>query len=301
MEKCGNAVSDRRIMREEVNIELIALDLDGTLLADNGGISGESIRILKEFARRDVTIALSSGRMTDCVLPVADILGIDCPLVIYNGAMVKARKSEGSKIIYHNPLPPGHADMILDYCIENRFHLNYYLNDILYAQKDKALEKYALIYSRQTGAKFHFLENMKKLRGSSPTKLILITDVYNEDKSRTRDFQHEHFLKTLHGKINLFKTNPEYLEFLNKDVDKGIGLEKLAEFYGIKREKIIAFGDGENDIKMLEYAGIGVALSNAEEKVKRAADYVTEGDNNSAGVAEFLSEMKRDGCSFDTE
>jgi Cof subfamily protein (haloacid dehalogenase superfamily) len=275
-------------MGMEENIRLIALDLDGTLLADNGEIPEENIKVLREFAWRGVIIVLSSGRMTDCVVPAADIIGIDCPLIVYNGAMVRARVSEGREIIYHNPLPSGHGDDILDYCIENRFHLNYYLNDVLYAQEDKSLEKYALIYSQQTGAKFRFLEDVRKLRGNSPTKLILITDVCSEDEFRTRDFQYEHFLKTLGGKVNLFKTNPEYLEFLNKSADKGVGLKNLAEFYGIKREEIIAFGDGENDIRMLEFAGTGVALANAKEEVKRAADYVAEKDNNAAGVAEFL-------------
>ena len=83
---------------------------------------------------------------------------------------------------------------------------------------------------------------------------------------------------------------------LNKDVDKGVGLRKLSEFYGIEREKIIAFGDGENDIKMLKFAGTGVALANAREEVKKSADYVTEKDNNAAGVAEFLSEIQRNQC-----
>ncbi|HIE44204.1 MAG TPA: HAD-IIB family hydrolase [Candidatus Omnitrophica bacterium] len=75
---------------------------------------------------------------------------------------------------------------------------------------------------------------------------------------------------------------------LKKGVDKGIGLKKLAEFYEIERESIIAFGDGENDIEMLKAAGIGVALSNAKEKVKRVADQVLPWDNNGAGVAKFL-------------
>ena len=278
------------------NIELISLDLDGTLLSDNGKIAEEDIKILRDFAGKGVVIALASGRMTDCVSPVADIIGIDCPLIVYNGAMVKVRESEGRQIIYHNPLQSGYGDMVMDYCIENRFHLNYYMNDILYAGKDESLAKYAIIYSQQTGAKFHFLEDIGKLKGNSPTKLILITDVCSEDRFRTRDFQYEHFLKMVDGEVNLFKTNPEYLEFLNKDVDKGVGLRKLSEFYGIEREKIIAFGDGENDIKMLKFAGTGVALANAREEVKKSADYVTEKDNNAAGVAEFLSEIQRNQC-----
>ena len=100
-------------------------------------------------------------------------------------------------------------------------------------------------------------------------------------------------MKKLGKKVNLVKTNPEYLEFLKKGVDKGIGLQRLSEFYRIKRENIIAFGDGENDVEMLKFAGMGVALSNAKEEVKKVADCVLEWDNNQAGIAKFLSKFKR--------
>ena len=270
---------------------MLALDLDGTLLDDDGKIPEENIKILKNLSENNVIIALSSGRMTDCVSPVAKSMKIDCPLIVYNGAMVRAREKEGRKIIYHNPLPSKYGDMMIDYCFKNHFHLNYYLNDILYAQEDKSLKKYASIYSKQTGATFHFLKDIRKLKGNSPTKLILITDASNEKISRTRDFQYEYWTKRLGRKINLVKTNPEYLEFLGKEVDKGIGLKNLSKFYSINRENIIAFGDGENDIEMLKFAGIGVALSNAKEKVKRAADVISDWSNNEAGVAKFLANL----------
>ena len=157
-------------------IEMIALDLDGTLFDQDGKIPPENKKILKEASRRGIVIALSSGRMTDCVIPAADKLGIDCSLIAYNGAMVKGKKSEGRKLIFHKPLQPGFADMVIDYALKNRFHLNYYLNDILYAQDDPGLRKYADIYASQTGAVFHFVKDLRKFKGRGATKLILITN-----------------------------------------------------------------------------------------------------------------------------
>lgn len=272
-------------------IKLIALDLDGTLLDDRGRIPPVNTAVLKKFYEKGVLIALASGRMTDCVSPIGEILGIDCALVVYNGAMVRATKKEGREIIFHRPLPPSVGDTLLEYCLENGFHLNYYLHDRLYAQKNPDLEKFARIYSSQTGAVFHFLEDMRVLKGNSPTKLILITDTENPDITRTRDYQYSYWKKKLGNKANLFKTNPEYLEFLNPEVDKGVGLRKLAEFYGIKREEIVAFGDGENDIALLEFAGKGIAPANAREEVKRVADIVLEWDNNEGGVGKFLDSL----------
>ena len=274
-----------------MEFKLIGIDLDGTLLDDEGKISEENRNELKKFAENGGIVVLSSGRMTDCVSPFADILEIDCPLIVYNGAMVRLRKKEKREIIFHKPLPAEIGDILIDYSLENNFHLNYYLNDILYAQKNQSLKKYADIYSSQTGAIYKFLDDIRILKGNSPTKLILITDTENEDITRTRDYQYEYFKKKLGEKVKLVKTNPEYLEFMNKDVDKGVGLEAIAKYYGIKREEIITFGDGENDIEMLLYSGISVVPSNAKEKVKKVAKIVSEYSNNQSFIGKFLKEF----------
>ena len=270
-------------------IKLIALDLDGTLLDEAGSIPRENRDVLLRCNNKGIIIVLSSGRMTACITPFAEILGIDCPVIAYNGAMATTAKKDGREMIFHLPLQPEYGDYMIDYCAEHDFHLNFYFNDILYGRRSKRLEKYAAIYSTQTGAVFHFLNDLEQLKGKSPTKLILITDSENDDRSRTRNFQYGIFEKKFDGKVRLFKTNPEYLEFLHRDADKGAGLLHIASFYGIKRDEIIAFGDGENDIAMLKAAGTGVALANAKDTVKRSATHVAEWDNNSAGVARFLT------------
>ncbi|MBI3991515.1 MAG: HAD hydrolase family protein, partial [Candidatus Omnitrophica bacterium] len=109
-------------------IKMIALDLDGTLFDDSGKIPEKNAEILREASKKGIHIVLSSGRMTDCVSPAADELGIDCPLIVYNGAMVRGRKSEDRKIIFHKPLEPEYGDLLVDYTSKNNFHLNYYLN-----------------------------------------------------------------------------------------------------------------------------------------------------------------------------
>jgi len=272
------------------DIRMIALDLDGTLLDDGGTIARENSRVLREYAGRGVVIVLASGRMTDCVSPFADMLGIDCPLLVYNGAMVRDTKEKNRDIVFHCPLESVHGDLLIEYCGRNGFHLNYYLDDVLYAQDVPSLRGYAEIYSRQTGAVFHFVRDLRRFRGRSPTKCILITDPYNEeDPTRARDYQFEHFSSLLGGEVNVVKTNPEYLEFLNGRVDKAVGLSKLAQEYGIDRESIVAFGDGENDREMLAFAGTGVAPANAKDSVKKTADIVLEETNNEAVVARYLS------------
>jgi len=274
--------------------QLVACDLDGTLLDDEGFIPEENKKMLQKISQQGAIIALASGRMTDCVIPFAEQLGIDCAIIAYNGALIRARAKEKRKIIFHNPVPAIYGDFLIDYCQKNQFHLNYYLNDCLYAREDEKLRKYALIYARQTGAVFHFVPDLKVFQGQQPTKLVLITDVFNEKQPlRTRDYQYSFFQHLMGDRINLFRTNPEYLEFLNKDVDKGVGLLKLASFYGIRQSAIVAFGDGENDADMLLAAGTGVAMANAKEKVKKLANIVLDWTNTEAGIARFFKNQMK--------
>jgi len=116
-------------------IKLIAVDLDGTLLDKDGKIPEKNRYYLKKFSERGGITVLSSGRMTDRVAPFSKKLGIDCPLIVYNGAMVRSRKREGRKIIFHRPIPFRYSDYIIDYCLEKKFHLNFYLDDKLVFKK----------------------------------------------------------------------------------------------------------------------------------------------------------------------
>lgn len=271
-----------------MSIKLITLDLDGTLLDSKGKIPENNRYYLKKFVGKGGIVALASGRMTDRVSIFADKLGIDCPLIIYNGAMVKLRKVEKRKMIFHRPVPAKYSDWIIDYCLKNKFHLNFYYNDKLYARKDASLKKYADIYSKQTGSKYHFIDDLTVFKGKQPTKLILITDSRNKNIKRTRDYQYRFFNKKFDGKLKIVRTNPEYLEFMNKNVDKGVALKKLADFYRIKKEEIVSFGDGENDIEMMKFCRFSVAPRYASEKVKKVATIVSNLTNNDGFVGEFL-------------
>jgi Cof subfamily protein (haloacid dehalogenase superfamily) len=203
--------------------------------------------------------------------------------------MVRLREKEKRKIIYHNPVPLKYSKFIINYCSKNKFFLNFYHNDILYAVNDPLLKKYVDIYSNQTGAKYIFVENLKSFENYKPTKLILITDTENKEIKRTRDYQYKYFKKLFGKNLNIVKTNPEYLEFMNKYVNKGNALKALAQYYGIKRDEIIAFGDGENDLEMILYAWISVVPKNAKEKIKKYAKIVSDYSNDDAYIAKYLN------------
>lgn len=271
-------------------IKMIALDLDGTLLNNKREIPEENKRILNEASQKGILIALSSGRMTESIEPTGDLLGIDCAIIAYNGAMIRTKKSDGRKIIFHKPLQAKYCDMLIKYTLKNHFMLNLYYEDKLFSQDDKALKKYSDLYSSQNGATYNFVEDISIFKEKDATKLILISDPSSGSNydTRSRDGQYDYFNKKIGKEVNVTKTNPEYLEFMNKEVDKGIGIKKLAEHYSINISEVIAFGDGDNDAPMLAESGIGVAMKNAGQESKKAAKIVSEWTNEEAGVAKIL-------------
>jgi hypothetical protein len=264
---------------------LVALDLDGTLLNDDGAISPEDAAALARFAQSGGIVVLASGRMVENIWPSYDALGLDGPTIAYNGAVVRGPRPEGGGVILHTPLPARYADALIDYAREERLQLNYYLEGRLYARDDPALRRYADLYSRQTGAVFHFLPDLEQFRGCDPTKALIVTDPPH------RDALYEVWQARWGAEATVVRTNPEYLEFLHRDAGKGRALEAVARHYGIPQSLTLAFGDSYNDISMLEWAGCGIAVANATPEVKAAADWVSPLTNNESAVAEALRRL----------
>jgi Cof subfamily protein (haloacid dehalogenase superfamily) len=267
-------------------IKILAFDLDKTILNDEGIISEKDRRTLRRLSRQKKIIVIASGRMTDSIRPFAGMLGIDTPIIAYNGAMVRDSKKGKNRILYHQPLPHKYGDSLIDYCQKNHYHLNYYFEDKLYSSSDSSLRKYSSLYAGQTKSVYNFLPDLKCFKGKNPTKLILITE------PEIRDRLYREFQAKFGKEINVIKTNPEYLEFMDKKADKWKGLEAIARKYRVKIEEIMTFGDGDNDIPMLKHSGTGVAVANASDKVKATVDYVTTATNNQSPVTEMVDKLE---------
>jgi hypothetical protein len=266
-------------------MKILAIDLDKTSLTDGGDFSESDRTALREFAGAGNIVTIASGRMTDSILPFTRRLGIDSPVIAYNGGMVRDSVARGSATVFHEPLGPDDAARIVDFAVENGHHLNYYLDDVLYARDEPSLKRFSHLYSAQTSSVYRFVPSLTVFRGSRPTKLIIIAD------PPERDRLYDELRTRIPTTVTLVRTNPEYLEFMSASADKGRGLRALAEAYGVARGDIVAIGDGDNDISMLEYSGTGVAVANAKDKVKAAAKLVTSGTNNDSPVTEALKSL----------
>ena len=272
---------------------LIALDLDGTLLDDQARVSSDDAAALRRFHESGGIVVLASGRMTANIRPFYEIIGLDGPTIAYNGALARESLGEGGHTIFEMALPARYADELIGYTRRERFHLNYYLDEKLYAVDDSELRAYADFYSRQTGAVFEFVPDLSVFRGREPTKLLLVTDCTAPGKPdpRHRDELYEVWHGRWGGEVAVMRTNPEYLEFYHREAGKGRALGALARRYGVERSLTLAFGDNFNDVSLLEAAGCGVAVRNANADAIAAADWVSPLTNNESAVADALERL----------
>jgi Cof subfamily protein (haloacid dehalogenase superfamily) len=273
-----------------LRLQLVALDLDGTLLNDAGEISPCDATALRGFARSGGTVVLASGRMTANIRPFYEALGIDGPTIAYNGALAREHQEAGGEVILEAPLAARYGDELIDYTRRERLHLNYYLGERLYALDDPALRRHADLYSRQTGAVFDFVSDLDRFKGSAPTKALIVTDPSvpgNSDPHR-RDELYALWHAKWGSEITVMRTNPEYLEFYSRDASKGSALAAVAARCGVERPLTLAIGDNFNDVSMLSWAGCGVAVANAQPQAKEAADWVSPLSNNESAVADAI-------------
>jgi len=269
-------------MTSQCRFKLIAADIDGTLLDDDKNFPERNREALLRAAEMGVTIVLASGRMTSCISPWYDLLGIDGPIIAYNGARVVGPAAEGRKALFHQPLQAEYADAVIEFHESSGVHLNYYLDDKLYAKDNDDMRQWVEVYSQRTGAEVNYVDSLREFRGNEPTKLILIS------APDRRNELYDQFLERFGSDVSLTKTDPEYLEFLDSATSKATGLKALCASLGISLDEVIAFGDGDNDAPMLAVAGLGVAMPGSSEAALSAAGHVTQDDNNSGGVAEAV-------------
>ncbi|NLK88475.1 MAG: HAD family phosphatase [Clostridiaceae bacterium] len=258
---------------------LIAVDMDGTLLNSQGRITDKTIAAIHKAVEKGVLFTICTGRPIQGVELYYDVLDTDAPVITYNGAMIVMGRSR--EILYKQDLDPGDARDVLEWGKK--------LNTTVIAWSDNKL------YANELNDRVH---DYKKLSLVEP---ILITDedelinngvtkfLWYDDADRIRHFQ-EVLADKLSEGVTYCTSKPTFLEFFNSKVSKAVAMEKIGEHFSIRREEMVAIGDGFNDLSMIEYAGLGVAMGNAPEEIKKRAGYVTL-SNDDDGIAYFIDEF----------
>ena len=266
--------------------KLLAVDLDDTLLNEKFVISARNRAAIQKADARGIMVTLATGRMFRSALPFARELGIDLPLVTYHGALIKQAGS--GNVLQHRAVPLSLALKILEYSEEQKVHVNLYLDDNLYVQEENENSAYYLRIASIPIQAVGPLPPFLKQHRVEPTKLTMI-----DMQADRLDAVQSELRQLFSPGLSILQSRPKFLEITHQEATKGQALRFLAEKQGIARESIVAIGDSYNDVDMLRFAGLGVAVANAPEDVKKAADLVTRA-NTDDGVAAFIEEYLLD-------
>jgi Cof subfamily protein (haloacid dehalogenase superfamily) len=261
--------------------QLAAIDLDGTLLhSKTHDITPTNAAAVRQAADSGAIIVLASGRQWATIDVFAGKIGLppDAPIIAYNGAMIR---THGGETWFHVPVPAAPSEQIVHFCAQGGYHLNYYLDDVLYIKEET---HWSRLYEQRTGTEAHVTGDLGLMDGREPTKLLLI------DTPETTDRLLARFQAEFGSSLYITKTDDEYLEFMQAGVSKGVALAHVARRLGIDATRCVAFGDSFNDIPMLEWAGLGVAMDNARPQLKLVAGLIAPpADEN--GVGQILATL----------
>jgi Cof subfamily protein (haloacid dehalogenase superfamily) len=242
---------------------VLACDLDRTLIWEDGVLRERTRRAIARAQAAGLRVIVVTGRMFRSVRPYLAEAGIDDPVVCYQGAVV-AEPASG-RFLRHEPIPLELAREAIGALERERFHVNCYVDDELYvARVTPEAERYASFQRLP----IHPVGDLLAWLEKPPTKLVTIGDPDVLDGLERR------MKASFDVRLYISKSLPFFLEFASPEVTKASGLAFLAEHLGFEAERTVAFGDGENDVELLEWAGYGVAVANAHERVLAAADWV---------------------------
>jgi len=264
-------------LKNAVGIKLVAIDLDGTLLDNDLKISPRAKEAIHHVRQKGVEVTLATGRLFASARVFADELGLNLPLVTYQGALVKV--SGTGEVLYRRNVPADLAQQVVKLAKDRGCTINFYLDDCVYVE---TMTPEAEEYARKYNAVVREAGDLSRFSRFEPIKLLVI----DYDEYMIDAFWRE--CREIFGdSLYVTKSMPEYLEFLHPEASKAKGIDAVAHHLGITSREVMAVGDSYNDIDMLEYAGFAVVMGNAREEVKAKADYITR-SNEDDGVAEAL-------------
>lgn len=263
-----------------MDIKMIAIDLDDTLLNDDLEITEENLKTIKRAEEQGIIIVLASGRSPFAMESYVKDLGLDLKpgyKISYNGAMIV--ETHTGEVVFRDPLDASLALEVYEYVASEKMPIQTYHGDTIYVtfENDYTDKDCAL-----TGMKQETVEDFQSFIQESPIKYVIPGEPAVLEVLEWK-------LKTNFGyKANIFRSKPYFLEVMDKGVDKKEALALLAEKRSIPPANIMAIGDAMNDYQMVKYAGLGVAMKNAHEQIRDIADVIGQKSNNESGVAEII-------------
>lgn len=265
---------------------IIALDLDGTLTNSEKIITPRTFDALMKAQREGVRLVLASGRPTFGIAALANQLQLadyGGYVLSYNGGRIIDWCEK--TVIFSQVVDQKLVPILYDFAEKAQLPIVTYLPEAILASKNEGeyLAEEARINGMPIVVAQNFVEEAMQISGGSTKFLIpgepeLLIQLESEMKA------------ALSEQMEVFRSAPFFLELPPKGIDKAQSLQRLLTHLGLERESLMAFGDGFNDLSMIQFAGQGVAMANAVEEVKSIADFVTT-SNEEDGIAHALEQL----------
>ena len=261
-------------------------DIDDTLVNTDKSLSDENRRALEAYVKTGSYLVISTGRVLFASIRLLKDLGLyDFPntfISTCNGGLIYDTSREC--VIYDSLIPLDQVADVFRFAREFGIHIQTYTDTEVVSEKDTLdLQRYCAIQKMPP----LIAERVEDVLRQSPPKILAIDYESPEHVTEFRNYLEP----KISGRLDLYKSNPWLLEIVQKGVNKGNALRFMADYLSVPIENTVSAGDEENDLTMIEAAGIGCAMCNGKDSLKEIADYVTEKDNNHGGVAEILNKF----------
>ncbi|MGJ7093555.1 Cof-type HAD-IIB family hydrolase [Vibrio hannami] len=262
--------------------KLVALDMDGTLLNSDKVVTERNKKAIMNAKDAGVKVLLASGRPLEGMTRYLEELGLTSDndyVICYNGSLVK-RVSDG-KTVRTQILSGKDAKKLALIAIEMGSHIHAFSPERgLITPKNNPYTEHEAIINGLDIVEFDFAD-------LSDDEQIIKAMIVDDGDALTEAISK--LPSELYDEYTIVRSADIFLEFLNKDSNKGVGVASVAQLLNINPEEVICMGDAENDHHMINYAGLGVAMGNATEDTKSIADHITL-SNDESGVAAVLEQ-----------
>ena len=264
-------------------IQLIALDMDGTLLAsDHWTVPQENIKAIQRAHRAGIHVCICTGRLLEDASDFCRRLELPCLLISGNGARAADGFLPDAHVFYKQNFVPADAHAALDILLDSRLMINALEDGLVSTRKSDENAMYHLARRGLVKAAYG-IDALRAAAERGVMKFFCVADAGQEDElTRVR----QRLCKEM-PHLNITSSSPNNIELMPAGVGKGTALEKMADHLHLSRQQVMAMGDAHNDLSMLEYAYHSVAMGNAVADVKRICRYETD-TNDACGVAQMI-------------
>jgi Cof subfamily protein (haloacid dehalogenase superfamily) len=256
---------------------LLALDLDGTVVESRRPVRPAVVDAVKRVQAMGIRVTLVTGRMVGAAQPFTDLFGIDGPVICYQGAVIADART--GRFERETPLANSLALRIYAVAKARGLHVQFYKDDRYYVESEN---QWSELYAETSGKRPVVVSSLPDtFAGRDSTKVVVVTDPESA-------LALEAEMRELCGnEAYVTRSNPEFVEMLDRRVDKGEALREVCARLGIPAERVVAAGDSYNDLPLLEAAGFAIAMGSAPPELRDKADAVV-GDVRDDGLVDAI-------------